>query len=326
MRSAKHNSAIILVLAMMLFASSGAAKTDARLSVYLPRQVTVEGNALRLANLAVLSGADDLKESAGKIDMGKITAEGQKLVIDRRTIMSRLASNGIDTAQVDLKGAKQISVRRSEQEVTAEQLIEKAGTYLKNIPGNAIVTKFEALRSPDSVIIPGESEWTRLSCRQGRIDTNTQKEVLVDIISDGEKVETVSVHFRPRYKRSRIIAKADVEKGKRLTPDNIKLETYLDNTPEPKNWKAPFGYIARKPLSKGEQVKQNYITAPKPEVVIKRNQTLVIKVQTPGLLITTMGKALDDGAVGQTIKVRNVDSGRILVTKVSEDGTVSPVF
>ena len=40
----------------------------------------------------------------------------------------------------------------------------------------------------------------------------------------------------------------------------------------------------------------------------------------------TTGKTLADGRVGETIKVRNVDSNRIILCKVRPDGTVEPVI
>ena len=39
-----------------------------------------------------------------------------------------------------------------------------------------------------------------------------------------------------------------------------------------------------------------------------------------------MGKTMADGRVGETIKVRNVDSNRIVLCKVRADGSVEPLL
>ncbi|MHC5074036.1 MAG: flagella basal body P-ring formation protein FlgA [Planctomycetota bacterium] len=39
-----------------------------------------------------------------------------------------------------------------------------------------------------------------------------------------------------------------------------------------------------------------------------------------------MGTSLQKGQVGEYIRVRNIDSKRIIFAKVCEDGTVKPVF
>ena len=64
----------------------------------------------------------------------------------------------------------------------------------------------------------------------------------------------------------------------------------------------------------------------KPEMVVKRNQNVSIKVDRMGLLVTALGKTLQDGRVGDCIKVQNLSSQRIIIAKVKEDGSVEPVF
>jgi flagella basal body P-ring formation protein FlgA len=64
----------------------------------------------------------------------------------------------------------------------------------------------------------------------------------------------------------------------------------------------------------------------KPDVIVKRNQNVVIRMERPGLSVTAVGKAMQKGSVGEYIKVRNVDSQRLILARVNEDGTVEPVF
>jgi flagella basal body P-ring formation protein FlgA len=64
----------------------------------------------------------------------------------------------------------------------------------------------------------------------------------------------------------------------------------------------------------------------KPQVLLKRNQTILIKVDRLGLLVTAIGRTMQDGGVGEYIKVQNLNSQRIITAKVNEDGSVEPVF
>ena len=63
-----------------------------------------------------------------------------------------------------------------------------------------------------------------------------------------------------------------------------------------------------------------------PAVVVKRNQNVIIQVERPGLVVTAIGKAMQQARAGEYIKVRNLDSQRIILARVNEDGTVEPVF
>jgi len=59
---------------------------------------------------------------------------------------------------------------------------------------------------------------------------------------------------------------------------------------------------------------------------VKRNQNVVIRIQAGGLVITATGRMVDEGAAGDFVRVRNVDSQRVIIGKVNEDGTVGPVL
>ena len=61
-------------------------------------------------------------------------------------------------------------------------------------------------------------------------------------------------------------------------------------------------------------------------MIVNRNQNVIIKIDRFGLLVTAAGKALQKGCAGENIKVQNVDSNRIIVAKINEDGSVEPVF
>ena len=73
-------------------------------------------------------------------------------------------------------------------------------------------------------------------------------------------------------------------------------------------------------------IRPGMIGPAKPKILLKRNQNVVIKVDRPGLLIPAIGKTLQDGRVGEYIKVQNVDSRRIIMAKVNKDGSVEPAF
>jgi flagella basal body P-ring formation protein FlgA len=64
----------------------------------------------------------------------------------------------------------------------------------------------------------------------------------------------------------------------------------------------------------------------KSPIIVKRNQNVVIRIEKPGFLITAAGKSIQDGRAGEYIKVRNMDSQRIILVRISEDGSVEPVL
>ena len=64
----------------------------------------------------------------------------------------------------------------------------------------------------------------------------------------------------------------------------------------------------------------------KGEVLVRRNKSVVMRIAGNCFQVTALGQALEDGREGDLIRVRNADSKRVVVAKVTDDGTVQPVF
>lgn len=83
------------------------------------------------------------------------------------------------------------------------------------------------------------------------------------------------------------------------------------------------GHMAKRPLKAGQVLRQSDVAvAP----VIKKNDLVRVVVQTGQMTLSVQGKALQDGAVGQSIRVMNVNSSRQLSGTVVDAGTVTVGF
>jgi flagellar basal body P-ring formation protein FlgA len=60
--------------------------------------------------------------------------------------------------------------------------------------------------------------------------------------------------------------------------------------------------------------------------LVEKGSHVVIKVQTAGFAASTKGVALQDGQLGQRIKVQNLSSGTVLEADVVAEATVQTIF
>jgi flagella basal body P-ring formation protein FlgA len=79
-------------------------------------------------------------------------------------------------------------------------------------------------------------------------------------------------------------------------------------------------------LSADTVIRPGMVGPLKPQLLLKRNQSVVIQIEKLGLLVTAVGKTMQEGRVGEYIKVRNIDSQRVILARVNENGTVEPVL
>jgi flagella basal body P-ring formation protein FlgA len=84
-----------------------------------------------------------------------------------------------------------------------------------------------------------------------------------------------------------------------------------------------IGRVARRPLKAGQILRQSDVAV---SPVIRKNDLIQLVVKTGQMTLSVQGKALQDAALGQTIRVINVNSNRQLSGTVVDAGTVAVGF
>jgi len=299
---------------------------DSGLKIYLPREVMVQDSSLNLGQLSIIRGRESLVAEASKISMGRIAVPGQTIVIDRLLVLSRLACSGIPASKVTLSGAEKITIRQRYKVVTGDEFVALAVSLLENIPPGSSGCRWNPMRKPEDFVVPGAGQDIRFSPRLDQSGVRNQVKVNVAILSAGKEIGVREVVFALKYSYRHAVTKIDVAAGGVFSPENLRIETQLSDYPEPADWAPPYGLAARRRLPADTVLLSHMVEAAKSPVIIERNQNVVIRIERPGFLITAVGKTMQDGKAGELIKVRNVDSQRIILVKIREDGCVEPVL
>ncbi|WP_262268025.1 flagellar basal body P-ring formation chaperone FlgA [Microvirga yunnanensis] len=100
----------------------------------------------------------------------------------------------------------------------------------------------------------------------------------------------------------------------RTFPENYRYRTAVIESP-----RVLAGKMARRTLLPGEPIPMNAVDDPK--LVTRGVQTQIV-FEEGGLSIMGTGIPLQSGTLGETIQVKNVDSGRIITGRVQPDGRV----
>ncbi len=319
---------IILVIFLVVLANSKADRTekDYALRVYLPREVTIKDNCLKLGQVGILRGNESIVAKASEISLGQISMPGQEIVVERSMILSRLACNGIAASKVVLAGAEKVRVKQQQRTIKGSDLIEAAKSFLEKNPPHSSVCQVHPVRVPKDLIIPGPGKDIKLTARLVPNSSGNQARVRITAVADGKKIGTREVAFALKHNRRIARALADIPAGAAITTENVKIEKTISNRPEPAGWKVPYGLIAKYRIAANSEVRATMTAPVESAIVIKRNQAVIIRFERPGLLVTAVGKTKQQGRVGECIKVLNISSGRVIFAKINEDGTVEPIL
>jgi flagellar basal body P-ring formation protein FlgA len=79
------------------------------------------------------------------------------------------------------------------------------------------------------------------------------------------------------------------------------------------------GKTARRTLLPGEPIPMNAVDDPK---LVTRGMQTAILFEEGGLSIVGVGIPLQSGTMGETVQVKNVDSGRVISGRVQADGRI----
>jgi flagella basal body P-ring formation protein FlgA len=302
------------------------AETMASLHVHLPREVRVQGSLLTLDQVSVVRGDPAMAIKAGAIPLGRLSVPGQKVTLDRATVVSRLASQGIAVERVRLTGAEAVTIRRHQKTISTEEFIELGQAFLRQHPPAPRIHESVPTVRPKDLILPGRVEDLHVDPRFVRNGSRGIVTIEFTVTADGQEVGTRRIPFRLHFQAYRAVAASDVPAGAVLTPENVKIETVVADRPQAAVWRPPYGLVATRLLQEGTEIRGDMVGMPQSTIIIRRNETVVIRIERPGLLVTAVGTAMHEAQAGEFLKVRNADSSRVIVCKVNADGTVAPVL
>jgi len=292
----------------------------------MPRSgVTARGETMLLGEICILRCDDPaLLAKAGGLQMGRAPWLGETLRINRKTVATRLATLGTAGKTAIVSGAEVVTVERKAQTVVSKNILKAAQLFLDtNRPGPK-GCMWRVVREPSSVVVP-EGVSVAFAPRVAAKPPPGHVKITVDLLHKGKLIGSADVLYRIMYGSQRAVASVDISAGTVLTTKNMKIVTAAANRPQT-GWLPPYGKLAARHIPAGTVIDRRVTRMPKPRIVIKRNQGVVMRIAGPTFVITAQGSALEDGRTGDYIKVRNVDSRRTITAKVMFDGTVEPVY
>jgi len=321
---------IATIVLFCLLASSGGRGDDKAqdntLRIHLPREIAIDGNVPSVGQIGIIHGDESLAAKAGKIVLGQIAAPGQQVTIDRHVLLSRLACNGIPASQVRLTGAEKVKIRWKARTIKADVIVALARSFLSKRLAAGSIRQADLIREPKDVVLGHVGGEVKLVPSLVKSSTPTQARFRIGVVAGGKEIDSREVVFRLKFDCHKVTTLVDIPSGSVITRENVKVEKTVSNYPEPANWSAPFGLVARRRLPAGVVVSAGMVGPAKPVILVKRNQNVVIRIQAGGLVVTAMGRTIEEGAAGEYVRVRNVNSQRIILAKVNKDGTVEPVL
>jgi flagellar basal body P-ring formation protein FlgA len=292
---------IAALLALGLGAAARAADPGAAPVPTLKREAFVSGDLVRIGDL--IDGAGP----AAAIAIFRAPDIGETGSVPAYQVLAAARAHGIE--RVDTQGNSEVAVTRAGRVLAAKDLEAAVARTLVTRGGIAdardLTVTFD--REPAPLHLQTATDLRALyayyNARSGRFDITFE---IVDEAAQrtsqrysGYAVETLPVAVALRsLPRGEIVRAADVTIERRPKAD------FNEGAPAAAD---PTGLAVRNPVRAGQPLRVSDLMRPE---IVQRNQAVTLVYEAPGLVLTMRGKAIDPGAEGDVVNVRNSQSNR----------------
>ena len=310
-----------LAATFLLVAGTTADAADSRIAVVGRSRITVTGPEIRLGDVADItsSSARDDEQVIGlqRILVMASPRPGRETTISANEILERIAGAGVRLDDLRYTLPRVITAARAGRAITPEEIraalesaVKASGRdiELRNIAPRDVVQvspgELTLSATPAHSAVPG-----RLSFALKAV-VNGVNEATFNVDAIAEEWQEVPVAGRPII-RGAVISPEDVVMA-RLNLAAIPRDAARDGA-------TVVGLSTSGEIGYGEVFRRNKLAVP---AAIESGSRVVLAWRSGLLEATAVGVALEPGAVGERIKVRNESSKKVVVGTVLEAGLV----
>jgi flagella basal body P-ring formation protein FlgA len=148
----------------------------------------------------------------------------------------------------------------------------------------------------------------------------------VGVRCTGSRPWTLYVQANIKAYTEVLVTTRTIRRGEHLNTSDFTLEK-RDLSVLPKNYlslpEEADGLVVKRPVQRGSVLISSILEAPK---LVRRGQAINLLAVRNGIQVRSKGKALSDGTSGQRVRVKSLNSNRIIEGIVIDEGTVKVVL
>lgn len=295
-------------------------------SIDVADSATVTQRTVTVGDIASVSGvSDSLKTEIEQLRFGMAPPPDRTRTLNARQVKGRLYNAGVEIDTFELDIPEQVSIHREATIVKGEDIMVAAQEYLsENMIWNPDSVEIVPKRMPQDITLEyGDVDFEFV------MDSNPKKygvhNFRVHVNQNGETARVISLTTYFKVMAEVVVAAADMDAGHVISEQDLTyMKTDLSTL-------RPGAYEKIEPLV-GKRVfrmmrEGDLITRTSVEEIpdINAGEMVTLIIESTGFQVSAQGKALHKGYIGDTIKVLNTQSRKVLHGLVIDSGTVEVI-
>ena len=312
-------------LSMLLVLLLGLPALGYGLEVKVLKKATVQGEVITLGEVAHISGHSDLERALAQQTLFRSPAPGRSADYSASDLRDYLVQSDPELARVRWTGAKTVHVTRAGITIGPGKIAVYIRDFIKR--KRAFLPPAQVSFQPSNPPLPFVLPEGKLTCdvipANPRILGSHRFTLIFRV--DGRVVKNMVVGGELRAVAKVAVAALDLPRGSVLSADDLQLAP-LDLTTLRSpclSLKDLLGKRLKRSVRMGTAIDRSIVEFPP---LVKRGDVVTITAQKGALAVTATGVAGRDGREGEVIPVRNTNSGRKILCKVTAPDNVQVEF
>ncbi len=304
--------------------------TGGKISIVMVERATVTGREIYLGDIASIESASEaLREEARKAQICRASEPGFSRTLHVGYIKSRLRQQGIPAEYISWGGAQQVIVETKAARLTPQKIMSHAEAFLASwINARCSISGASVHIQPVNEIRPVTLPYGEVTVEVQPVSPNSIGGIVplsFAISVDGRECEKRVILFKVEILKEVVIAARDLDRNKAIESEDLRIALrdigeHLDVFFQKDEL---TGKRSRRPIPEGTFITGSMIEA---LPVVFQGDLVTIVIESPAFRITAQGKAKEDGAPGQIIRVANTSSMKEIPAQVVGEKLVKVAF
>jgi flagellar basal body P-ring formation protein FlgA len=314
-------TAVVVILFAGLLSNARGVENRADLSLILRETAVVSGPEIRLGDLADLPAAVDGK-SAGLagLSIGPSPMPGETRIVTRTEVGRILEA--ADLPGVAVAGAPSVRISRSSRSLTQGEVAQALKSHIASVTAwEPDEIDIRSMRNLKDVLVPEGNTALRFILKS---PPSSFRNMLLplEVSVDGRSARTVWIKADVRINATVMQAARMLPFGTALTGDDIRPVRIEITDPRAacvRKAEAATGKILRRSIKTGELITEDALSDPP---VVRSGDTVRLRLEQQNIRLVILARAEQDGRMGQSIRVRNLEFARVMKALVVGPGEV----
>jgi flagella basal body P-ring formation protein FlgA len=293
------------------------------LTLHLKEETTVRLNTISLKDVVDLRDVDPGKfQELAKIQLGTVPEDGSTAVLTRVHIQECLQSAAAPLSTATLAGADAVLVRGPRKQADPNILAPTLkSSLLESTSWKGSDVEIRSIGGLNGIEFPPDAYEVRLSSKATFAGPRKML-APVEIIQSGKTLKRFWITADVTVRACILTAAKGISVDKIITPDDI-----VESVIEIPDLRAAYvrrpedllGKSSRRLFSSGDPLTRDAFAD---AFLVRHGETVQLRLERKGIVVTSLAKAEQDGRLGQIIMVRNLDFSTSLKAEVTGRGSV----